>query len=140
MHLSHVPLTLKCADLPLDQQKLNAELDTALDHFTHLLTTYFGRAQMRLALDEGIQYDLQSALGSFAQDLADVISSGYVTETLARSREATANMFEALAAGAHVAHKAAVAGDAPGDVVQAFAVIAACEGRPEVLKLSSAER
>jgi hypothetical protein len=131
--------SLTCSDLALDQEKLNTEYAEAVEEFLGLLSHYFGRVQVQTALGMKLEGSLKSALHSFAQGIANVFSSAYVTEALAKSRMATATMFEALAAGAHVAAGADRRGEGAGDVAGALALIAAVEGRPEVLNLQREE-
>jgi len=135
-HERHDPLT--CAGLTLNQEKLNAEYNDALQDLLHLLSHLFGCVHVQAARGEGLEAHLKVSLHAFAQGIAGVISGAYVTEALARSHEATGNMYAALAAGARVAHKTTCTEEAAG-VVHAFATMAACEGRPEILALDTAE-
>jgi hypothetical protein len=134
------PHPLSCSDLNLNQDKLDDAYTDALDQLTGLLMHSFGRVQVRLALRDGLEDELRATLHVFAQEIGRVIESAYVTKALANARTSSANMFEARAAGARVAHKAACAGESAGEVVHALALIAACEGRPEMLTLENAER
>lgn len=131
----HDPLT--CSDLKLNQERLSREYTYALSQLSRVLSHYFGSVQGHLALKQGLEHALELTLYAFAQEIANVISAAYVSEALSRSREATANMFEALAAGAHVAHKGGRACEDTGEVAHVFAAIAACEGRPKILNLDS---
>jgi predicted metallo-beta-lactamase superfamily hydrolase len=127
----HEPL--RCVDLPIDQQKIAAHYDDAKVRLTQILQHEFGRAQVRLAIADGFEYALGSALLEFAQNVAHEISGAYVTEVLANARRSTANMFEALAGGALVTHRAASTDESRG-IAHGFALVAAIEGRPEILR------
>lgn len=133
MHTTDTTMKLSCGGLALDQEKLQTEYRTAVNDLVSCLMSYFGSVQIRGALHEGLRENLRFSLHTFAEGIAGVISCAYTTEALVRTREATANMFEALAAGAHVAHQTALKGESVGDVSRSFAAIAACEGRPEIL-------
>ena len=139
MHTDDDNFTLTCADLKLDPERLSTVRTEATSEILHCLNHYFGRVLVRGALQQGLQSDLHGVLQAFAQDLANVISGAYTTEALQRSREASANMFEALAAGAHLAHRAVRAGEPVGEMAGALATIAAIEGRPHILQLNSQE-
>jgi len=133
----HLPLT--CSDLNLDPERLDSAYTDAVNEALHCLNHYFGRVLVRAAFQQGLQFDLREVLLAFAQNIANVISAAYTTEALQRSREATANMFEALAAGAHMTHRAGKAGEPTKAMVGALAAIAAVEGRPHILHLESKE-
>src|SRR5512137_1870966 len=94
----HLPLT--CADLSLDPERIDTAYADATDDMLRCLSHHFGRVLVRTAFQQGLQEDLREGLRAFAQSIANAISAAYTTEALRRSREATANMFEALAAGA----------------------------------------
>ncbi len=117
--------------LELDQERIDHAYDEAIEHATHYLANLFGRVAVRGAGEE-LPYGLSRVLARFAEQVASEISSKYATQALQNARTATSNMFEALAAGALVAKRAHDKGEGDG-VAHTFAVIAACEGRPEIL-------
>jgi hypothetical protein len=77
----HAPLT--CADLPLDQKKLDDARDEEMDQLVHLLTHYFGCVQVRPAHGMGLEATLTDVLHGFAQRVASVISGAYTEEATA---------------------------------------------------------
>jgi len=135
--MHHDPLT--CVDLPLDQEKIDNAHDAAIAWLVRRLTFYFGHVQVRAALSEGLESSLGESLRSLTHDVTDVIASAYTMKVLADVRTARETMFEALAGGALIAHRAASSGKDTGDVARAFAVIAACERRPAVLTIAEEE-
>ena len=134
----HLPLT--CADLSLDPERIDTAYTDATNEILQYLSHHFGRVLVRTAFQQGLQADLREALRAFAQSIANEISAAYTTEALRRSREATSNMFEALAVGAHVTHRAVKAGESTAELAGALATIAAIEGRPHILHLENEER
>lgn len=128
MKQKHTEYHLECIGLEIDQDRASNEIHRAVWNTLAVLGDYFGKVQLRAATEDGIEFSLGNLMHDFAQEIARVVSYAHTTQALASAREASANMFEALAAGALLANR----GD-PGGTAEGLALVAACEGRPEIL-------